>query len=256
VPITPWPRIQGFYQRKVTSALYRRPFAIKGDEPIVSFTFDDFPRSALHAGGRILLEHGALGTFYASFGLMGTHAPTGEIFNRKDLDALVEQGHELGCHTFAHCHSWDTATATFEQSLHENRRVLERLLPGAAFRTFSYPISPPRPATKQRAGTLFACCRGGGQRVNTGTIDLNYVSAYFLEKSEGHLDAVKRLIDQTCEARGWLVFATHDVAPSHTAYGCNPQFFENVVSYAASSGARLATVNDALLALSSSRKGG
>jgi peptidoglycan/xylan/chitin deacetylase (PgdA/CDA1 family) len=218
-------------------------------EPLVSFTFDDFPRSALQRGGQILGEYGALGTFYASFGLMGTVAATGEIFNREDVDLLVAQGHELGCHTFAHCHSWETPTSVFAESLLQNRSALERAVPGAVFTTMSYPISPPRPATKQVTSRLFACCRGGGQRLNAGTIDLNYLSAYFLEKSAGRVDDVKRLIDDTCSVRGWVIFATHDVARRHTPYGCTPEFFEAAVRHASRSGARLATVRGALRAL-------
>ena len=35
-------------------------------EPIVSFCFDDFPRSAITEGGRMLRERGWAGTFYAA----------------------------------------------------------------------------------------------------------------------------------------------------------------------------------------------
>ena len=55
------------------------------ESPVISFTFDDFPRSALLNAGAILRERGLAGTYYASFGLMGTKAPTGEMFEREDL---------------------------------------------------------------------------------------------------------------------------------------------------------------------------
>jgi peptidoglycan/xylan/chitin deacetylase (PgdA/CDA1 family) len=220
--------------------------AIKSPTPLISFTFDDFPRSALQTGGAILNGFGLAGTYFASFGLMGKQAPTGTIFVRDDLKTLVDQGHEIGCHTFAHCHSWDTASAVFEDSVVANRRALNELLPGASFRTFSYPVSPPRPTTKRNTAKHFSGCRGGGQTFNVGTADLNYLAAYFLEKSRGNRDAVKQLIQENRQARGWLILATHDVCESPTPFGCTPDFFEDIVRSAVESGARILPVADAL----------
>ena len=64
--------------------------------PIVSFTFDDFPRSALHVGGEILRARGFAGTYYASLGLVDRDSPVGRIFSVYDLKSLLAQGHELG----------------------------------------------------------------------------------------------------------------------------------------------------------------
>ena len=98
------------------------------ESPVISFTFDDFPRSALLNGGRILHDRGLAGTYYASLGLMGRTAPTGEIFKREDLEELIRQGHELGCHTFDHCDSWETAPAEFEASILRNRDAGSRAM--------------------------------------------------------------------------------------------------------------------------------
>jgi len=239
-------RIEGFCQRAATRSFFKRPVTVDLRKPIITFTFDDFPRSALLTGGAILEQFGLRGTYYASFGLMGRTAPTGEIFVPEDLSALVARGHELGCHTFAHCHSWDTKTKEFERSLFENRVALETLLPGAVFRTFSYPISPPRPHTKRMVGQRFACARGGGQTFNVGTTDLNYLRAYFLEKTRHDRNAIKSLIEQNRAACGWLIFATHDVCHAPTPYGCTPDFFEDIVECSVRSGARIVPVAEAL----------
>lgn len=245
-------RVQGRYQRSGARYLFRRPFGINTRVPLVSFTFDDFPRSALLAGGTILKGFGVRGTYYVSFGLMGTTAPTGSIFLAEDLEALLDQGHELGCHTFAHCHSWETKTGLFEHSVIENGHVLERMLPGASFKTFAYPISPPRPQTKRTMARYFTCCRGGGQTFNAGTADLSYLSAYFMEQGRDAPDMLKKVIDQNREARGWLIFATHDVCEAPTPFGCTPDFFESIVRYAVDSGARILPVVEAWEALRAS----
>jgi glycosyltransferase involved in cell wall biosynthesis/peptidoglycan/xylan/chitin deacetylase (PgdA/CDA1 family) len=244
--LNPWLRLQRFYQRRAASLLFKRPLLIRQQRPLISFTFDDFPRSALLAGGVILNRFGFAGTYYASLGLMGEQAPTGQLFLSSDLTTLVDRGHELGCHTFSHLDSWDTETSTFENSIIENRVALNRLLPGAEFKSFSYPISLPRPLTKAKTAEHFLCCRGGGQTLNAGKADLNQLAAYFLEKSRHNIQAIKDLIDQNRKVHGWLIFATHDISDDPTPYGCTPEFFEQVVQYAASSGAHIMPVVKAL----------
>jgi peptidoglycan/xylan/chitin deacetylase (PgdA/CDA1 family) len=235
-------RVLSRVQRSAAHRLARRPFTVDLPAPIVSFTFDDFPRSALLTGGAILNRFDVTGTYFASFGLMGTRAPTGEIFVAEDLAVLRQQGHELGCHTFSHSHSWETAPAEYERSIVRNREALQAFVPGASFRTFSYPISPPRPQSKRRAGERFLCCRGGGQTYMAGEGDLNYLASFFLEKSRDDLDAVAAVIEQNRRARGWLVLATHDVDDHPTPYGCTPAFFEAVVRRVIESGATVLPV--------------
>ena len=173
---------------------------------------------------------------------MGKKAPTGEIFTREDLDELVRQGHELACHTFDHCDSWDTAPVEFEASILRNQRAVDERLPGTGLRSLSYPISYPRPETKRRMEKHFSCARGGGQTFNTGIVDLNYLKAFFIEQSRDNFDAIKQTIDGNACAKGWLIFATHDVCDQPTRFGCFPGFFEKVVDYAIQSKATILPV--------------
>ncbi len=239
-------RIAGRCRRGLSRLFGRRMVRLRCERPVVSFTFDDFPKSALDTGGAILRQCGAVGTYYAAFGLMDKDSPVGRIFSAGDVEELLAQGHELGCHTFAHCHAWETEPSVFEQSIIENRRVLDRLVPGAVFKTHSYPKSPPRPAIKRRAGRCFAACRGGGQIYNAGATDLNNLSAFFLERSRDNPGSIKDMILRNRDACGWLVFATHDVCESPTPFGCKPAFFEEVVRFAAESGARILPLGQAL----------
>ena len=235
-------RIRNRLQRTATDILYKRSIRLTGRGPFISFTFDDFPRSALHTGGEILVNYGFRGTYYASFGLMGKVAPTGPIFIPSDIEILLVKGHELGCHTYSHCHSWDTSPDLFEESIKDNLKALHKLVPGTVFRSFSYPISHPRPTAKRRAGKYFGSCRNGGQNINTGMADLNLLNSFFLEKSITDLDNVKKIIDRNCQLRGWLIFSTHDVGDEPTRYGCTTAYFENVVKYSLASGATVLPV--------------
>jgi peptidoglycan/xylan/chitin deacetylase (PgdA/CDA1 family) len=216
------------------------------ESPVVSFTFDDFPRSALLNAGAILRERGFAGTYYASFGLMGKQAPTGEIFELADLDELVRQEHELACHTFDHYDSWETDPAEFEASIQRNQQAMAELWPGMKLKSHSYPISWPRPETKQRVSCYYECARGAGQTFNAGIIDLNYLKAFFIEQSRDNFEAIRQTIDSNARAKGWLIFATHDVCGSPTRFGCTPDLFERVVECSAKSGAAVLPVRTAL----------
>jgi peptidoglycan/xylan/chitin deacetylase (PgdA/CDA1 family) len=240
-------KVRRRYGVEAASVLYRRRLHVRTSVPLISFSFDDFPRSALTEGGSILSRYGVLGTYYVAMGLMGKSSHLGPMFQAEDLKELDRLGHELGCHTFEHCHSWDTPPGVYEQAILENQRALNEVLPGALFKTFAYPISWPRLAVKRIAGRHFDCCRAGGRSpINVGTTDLNLLSATFLEQKRDNPNAVKALIDQTVRQRGWLIFATHDVSRTPSRFGCTPDFFEQVVRWAVESRARILPVVQAL----------
>ncbi len=240
-----WTRAATACQRRAASWFGRRPLTLSRGPAIVSFTFDDFPRSALVNGGSTLESFGLAGTFYTSLGLAGQQAEGGPMFALEDLPGLLTRGHELGCHTFDHCPAWETPTTAFTDSVERNRKALQRYVPQADFHTLSYPISYPRPATKRAVAPFFSGCRGGGQRSNIGTVDLNYLSAFFLEQSRDNLAVVAQLIDNNRHTDGWLIFATHDITGRPTRYGCTPGFFKEVVLLAIESGAKILPVGKA-----------
>jgi len=241
-----------WYKRHAAKTVFKKIVSINPPVPYISFTFDDFPQSALRTGGEILKSHGFGGTYYTSLGLLGSDSPSGRVCTADDVIDAFENGHELGCHTFAHCHSWDCNFQEFEDSILKNQAELARMIKGASFRSFSYPISLPHPYIKRACARHFECCRAGGQAPNTGRTDLNQLAAYFLEKAAGSADTVKAMIDLNCRSKGWLIFATHDVSENPSQFGCTPRFFEEVIRFAANSGARILPVVEALEALQSS----
>lgn len=241
--------------KQAACVLFRKPLSVKSALPLVSFTFDDFPRSAFLEAAPILGRYGLLGTYYVSLGLMGKQSPLGAMFRAEDLKELLRLGHELGCHTFSHCHSWNTAPEVYEGAILKNQQALQALLPGLSFQTFAYPISSPRPGVKKVASKHFLCCRGGGRRpINAGEVDLNLLSVRFLEKSRLDAGALKAVIEQNAQARGWLIFATHDVCDQPSPFGCTPEFFEQALRWALESGARILPVVEALKALRSNEE--
>jgi peptidoglycan/xylan/chitin deacetylase (PgdA/CDA1 family) len=245
----PWQRAMRYYRRNVARHIFQRRALVRPSQPLISFTFDDFPRTALLQGGALLERYGLRGTFYVALGLLGGNSPSGPICVADDLPELVQRGHELACHTYAHCHSWDTSSAVFEASIVQNREALRSLLPAAEFRSFAYPISEPQPLSKRAAARHFLSCRAGGQSFNAGSSDLNQLAGFFLEKCQGRMEPIEDVIGRNRAERGWLIFATHDISAEPSPYGCTPGFFEQVVRSALESGARIVPVCDAVAEL-------
>ena len=235
------------WRRTLIEHYGRRDFDLRPPVPYVSFTFDDFPRTALTEGGRLLKEHGARGTYFVSLNLLGRGSDSGPIASAEDLRSLHADGHELGCHTFEHLDGWKSSPAAFEKSIAANHAALGRYFPGEDFEVFAYPLNGPVLGVKRAVARHFAGCRFGGQTLNTGKVDLNLLKAYFLDRRSGaSLDSVRRIIYQNVAERGWLIFATHDVAPSPSEYGCSPEFFGEVVRLAVESGARVLPMSHVL----------
>ena len=206
--------------------------------PVVSFCFDDFPRSAAFQGADILAKYDVTGTFFVSLGHLGCDSPVGRIATEDDLRRVMHSGHEVGCHTYDHLDGWSTHPAAFMESIARNERAFERLCPSRRMTVFAYPITIPRPRTKKLVGRVFACCRGGGQSYNTTNLDLNLLKAYFLDhRNQNKTAEVESMIDESNAAGGWTIVSTHDVADDPSVYGCTRSMFEHVVRYAVESGA-------------------
>lgn len=225
-------------RRTLAKRLHRRDATIDGSVPMITFTFDDAPRSAFETGAAVLESHGARGTYFVSLGLMSTTTEIGPIGGEGELERAVADGHELGCHTFHHHDAWSTPASDYVASVDRNRATLAGLLPGYDFHSFAYPKSGATAAVKPALAKRFDCCRGGGQTYNAGTVDLNLVSACFIDQhAQIDLAFVSDLIDRNAEAGGWLVFAAHDISESSAPFACSTRLFEAIVRRSVDSGA-------------------
>jgi peptidoglycan/xylan/chitin deacetylase (PgdA/CDA1 family) len=233
-------RVRNKWQSVQTSRRARRDFRLRQPQPYVSFTFDDFPRSALVTGGTILERHHVRGTYFVSLKMAGKDSLSGPIAHRQDIVSLLAAGHQLGCHTYDHLDGRHATPQAFEQSIIANQAALDELVPGTRLPVFAYPLNGPNVPVKRAVGRQFIACRGGGQTINSGRIDLNLLRAFFLDQRiNTDLRLVEDIIRLNAESGGWLIFATHDVASVPSPYGCDPDFFDAVVERAIRSGARV-----------------
>jgi hypothetical protein len=236
-------RAIGKGRRTLAAKFQRRELAIDTPMPLISFSFDDAPRTSFEVGGEVLSEHGIRATYYMSLGLLDSETELGPIASPEHLLRAVEAGHELGCHTFHHHDAWLTPSREYIESVDENRRALHRLLPDYAFHSFAYPKNGARLSVKAALEQRFDCCRGGGQSFNSGIVDLNLLNACFLDRrARVDLNFVRTLIDGNSEQRGWLIFAAHDISDGALDFGCAVDFFKAVVRQALYSGALILPV--------------
>jgi peptidoglycan/xylan/chitin deacetylase (PgdA/CDA1 family) len=213
---------------------------------MVSFTFDDFPRSALVVGGSLLRTYGMHGTFYTSMGLMNTVGTVGPYFTPEDLQILLSDGHELGSHTFSHVSSRSVTLAEFQADVRKGRQAVEQLTHNRDEHHFSYPFGHATLCGKRSIGVSVSSCRGIVPGVNASPVDLNLLRANCLYSRSFDREVLDNLFRLNDRQRGWLIFYTHDLSDVPSAFGCRPSELESVVRTAIKWHTKILTVRQAL----------
>lgn len=224
--------------------VFRRTMGLRNIGPVVTFTFDDFPRTAYTAGGGILKGFGLAGTFYTAFALMNSWNHAGHHFCLDDLYALVADGHELASHTLHHVSGRELSTPAFVQEVLQGRAALQRVPGLSVSDNFAYPFGAVRTVAKRAVGRAMLSCRSSYGGVNGPIVDLNLLRANPLYGHTEQLDVVRRLLHRNEELSGWLIFYTHDVRTRHSPYGCTPALLEAAVKLALDSSANILAVRD------------
>ncbi len=212
--------------------------------PIISFTFDDFPRSALTVGGEILGEYGIRGTYYVAMGLLGKRTAVGEMFDENDLGRMAASGHELACHTLDHTISCDLSVPDLVASCRENQRRIAQVFGEHPADNFSFPEGVVTLSSKMALGSMYTTCRTIEPGVNRDPVDLAFLRSYRVYSTSG-LRALHRVIRRNQSENGWIVVYTHDVGMTPSPYGCTPIEFREVVRCAVDSGAEVLPVAEA-----------
>ena len=235
----------GAIRRIILCSLYRRPIELGGTGPVISFSFDDFPRTAYSVAGAILEKYGVRGTYYVASGLMNKIDHLGEQFHADDLHALRDGGHDLGSQTFSHISSRSASCAAFREDVQRGREVLEKLT-GVDGGNFAYPYGHVTLKTKRILGPALTSSRSIIPGFNGPEVDLNLLKANRLYGGLDQSRYAEGLILENAKRKTWLIFYTHDVCPEPSIYGCTPALFEATVSAAVRSGSRILTIQQVL----------
>ncbi len=211
--------------RDLASKLRRRrtqwhaamPVQLRFETPMLSITFDDFPRSAAEEGARIVERHGARATYYACAGLVERTGPCGRNFCAADIARLSAAGHEIGCHSFAHNDAARQDVFTSLQDLARNRDALMAM--GAPSpHAHAYPYGETTARLKDGLPPRFASARGILPALNNGRADLAQLRAFAMFGRDWTArlhDALKR----AAARNAWVIAFTHDVADTPSPWG-------------------------------------
>jgi len=226
-------RVARKYRLALSAMRPAQPETVSWPGGVVSFTLDDFPKSALTAGGPILRQYGCRGTYYTALGLAGTEDELGVYCEPDDVVAAHQQGHEIACHTFSHLDCVKARPDAIVADIAESEAKLAALLGGYLPQSFAYPFGEVSLGAKRAIASRFSSCRGISGGFNHGRVDLAELRATKLYADEYDETRLRGLIDRTCKAGGWLIFYTHDIRVIPSRYGCTPSQFEAMVAYAA-----------------------
>jgi peptidoglycan/xylan/chitin deacetylase (PgdA/CDA1 family) len=81
--------------RKIARYHRSKPFAMRNDAPLVSFTFDDVPESAYTNGAAVLEQCGVRGTFYLAAGTCGASDPNWRVIEHDQVRPFVKAATRL-----------------------------------------------------------------------------------------------------------------------------------------------------------------
>lgn len=230
----------------VTRAIPSKLVKSKLHRAVASFTFDDFPKCAWTEGGPVLRAYDARATYYVAGSRCGTVADGTRQFDRDDLVALAEAGHEIGCHSFAHRPVRSVSSRELCADIARNAAFVRDVIGPVALESYAYPHGDVGPRTKLLHGRLFASSRGIRSGVNAGMLDLALLKVVPIHEI-AHRPALLDEVIETATARaGWIIFLTHDVQDHPEMYGCTPRTLARTLEAMRTTGIEILPVKEAL----------
>ncbi len=223
----------------------RTPISVDLDHAIVSFSFDDFPKSAAIQGAQALEDHGWRGTYYASAVFAGQLNHHGEMFDAEDLHRLEASGHEIGCHTYEHLDCSKANVSDIMQSVEHNQSALKQMGLTQDMTSFAFPYGEATAAYKRLLDERFSTLRGVRSRINRGSVDLNLLNSVPLDGGPAGIAKAVEATEALILHPGWLIFYAHDVQENPSEWGCTPDQLRSVCDAVERSGARVMTIGDA-----------
>lgn len=241
-----WPAFKARVSNRLARHLGAVPFRLQNNNPMVSFTFDDPPKSAATVGVPLLNEYNAKGTFYVAGSLVDEWSGHWIGISADEIVELHRAGHEIACHTFSHTRTPDLSAAALAAEIEKNRRYLLGLDPSIQIHNFAYPYGLGSISHKKRLSKVFRSSRGIIPGVNNGTVDLQFLRSTPLVNQHIDCDGIDRAFDEAIAQNGWLIFYTHDIAASPSPYGCTPSILQHALEAASRRKIEILTVADAL----------
>jgi peptidoglycan/xylan/chitin deacetylase (PgdA/CDA1 family) len=241
-----WSALKARVSNRLARHLCTVPFRLRNKGPMVSFTFDDTPKSAAAVGAPMLDAYNARATFYVAGGLVDKWSGHWAGISGDEIVELHRKGHEIACHTFSHKRTTDLDAAALAAEIEDNRRYLLALDPSIRIENFAYPYGLGSVWRKGQLKKIFHSSRGIIPGVNSGVADLQFLRATPLINRDIDRDGIDRVFDEAVAKNGWLIFYSHDVATEPSPYGCSPSLLQHALDAASQRNVQILSVADAL----------
>jgi peptidoglycan/xylan/chitin deacetylase (PgdA/CDA1 family) len=237
---TPDLSIKGKARRRLVRLVRRRPARMALDRPMVSFTFDDAPASALSRGRAVLEASGVRGSFYIAADLAGREGPMGRFATADEIRAAAAAGHEIASHTHNHLDCGAQDRRAIEADAARNDAALQAWgLPRPT--NFAFPFGDVSAAAKAALGRRFDVLRALHHGVIENGADLNQAPAVGVEGPDGE-GLAWRWLERAAARKAWLILFTHDVSDTPSPWGCTPAALERLIQGAQVAGFDIVTV--------------
>lgn len=216
-------------RRRIARHLPSKPFLMRNDAPIVSFTFDDVPESAYTNGAAVLDEYEVRGTFYIATGTCGARDTYWRVIEHDQVSDLHSRGHEIACHTFSHVAVDELNAYEMEQECKQNLTALRELSSDIKVTNFCYPFGCVSLLRKLQLQKRFDTCRGIFEGVNSGFVDLGLLRVIELYDRTLTQDKLRHVLRRARDRNGWVIFYVHDVSERPSHMGCSPGLLRTTI---------------------------
>ena len=237
--------------RRQLSHKLEREILPRPEQPIVTFSFDDCPRSVLENALPLIEAEAWRSTIYVCLGLCGTTNHLGLHMSEADIVECYNRGHEIGDHTFSHINAKAPSTKDYLANIEKNQQALQALgLPASEH--FAYPFGDVTTPIKARLKNKFKTLRGV-LPPTSANLDRNYLPAMPLYSGQNIKQAIEKIETLNSEPI-WLNFYTHDIRDNPSIYGCTQDEFIQIIQAVKSSGAVVLPVCEAFERISETRR--
>ncbi len=220
--------------------------SLKNTKPIVTFTFDDFPESALAYGAHVLEQSGARGSFYVSTALLGRDMEHWKVTSTAGVHELHHKNHEIGLHGHVHLPIGIHSAQGLKDDLARNNEILKTIDAGILADNFAYPYGQVNFARKFQLKNLVRSSRTTLSGINCNVIDPQFIRAVLLENASIDHALIDAWLDKAVELNGWLVFVIHDISETPSPFGVSNSLFQYALEGSIRRGLEILTMRMAL----------
>lgn len=232
-------------KRRLTYWRTAKPIGRIPENGMVSFTFDDFPRSAAEYGAEVLQSNDARGTFYVCTGMLGQSNIMGDMFSAYDLETLGSAGHSIATHTHNHIDCARVNPVTVRNEIKKNQSGLLDLQVGQDLSHFAWPYGETTAENKMEIGDLISTARGILPGINRKGSDLMQLGAFELTPDLWTIKRASGAIERAARKGGWTIIFTHDVQANPSPFGTKPHALQHLVKQSRDAGLEILTIPEA-----------